>query len=159
MTPAEVEESCHFPNKDDRLLARARSYGLMATAWLADREGGTHDPNDPRAVIAWFSRLIGAKINRALHGVGDDHLDPDEPTDSDGSAKVALLGIERSRAAWETTAAADPASTAAGPAIADLTWLEQEVERMFPRARRFVRPAFDEPDGVARLLAARHAAP
>jgi hypothetical protein len=103
--------------------------------------------------------MIGAKIKRALHGLANEHLDPDEPTDADGSAKVALLGIERSRAAWQRITAADSTSTAAGPALADLTWLEQEVERMFPRARRFVRPAFDEPDEVARLLRERDAAP
>jgi hypothetical protein len=31
--------------------------------------------------------------------------------------------------------------------------LSDELDRVFPKARAFVRPAFDEPDEVARLLA------
>jgi hypothetical protein len=100
--------------------------------------------------------MIPAKIARALHGIGYADLDdPEQQTDHDGSAKVALISIERSRAAWQQVAAAEPTSTTAGSAIVELTWLAQEVERMFPRAQRFIRPAFDEPDEVARLLAER----
>jgi hypothetical protein len=32
--------------------------------------------------------------------------------------------------------------------------LGEELERVFPKARGFVRPAFDEPEELARLLAA-----
>jgi hypothetical protein len=35
--------------------------------------------------------------------------------------------------------------------IADLIWLTDELERLFPRARAFVRPVFDEPEVAARL--------
>jgi hypothetical protein len=35
----------------------------------------------------------------------------------------------------------------------DLVWLGEEIERVFPQARAFVRPAFDEPDEVARMWA------
>jgi hypothetical protein len=140
---------------EDPILQRASAYAMTVHEWLGSHGSAIQDPNDPRAVITWFSMTIPSKIARALHGLGDEYLDPEEPTDYDGSAKVALLGIERSRAAWEQLAATE---TAAAPAIADLTWLEQEVERMFPRARRFIRPAFDEPNEVARLLADRDAA-
>jgi hypothetical protein len=141
---------------DDPLLQRASAYGMTVHTWLDGNSGVPEDPNQPRAVIAWFATLIPAKIARALHGLGYADLDdPDEPTDYDGSAKVALLGIARSRAAWQQLAATD---TAADPAIAELTWLETEIDRMFPRARQFVRPAFDEPDEVARLFAERDTA-
>lgn len=52
--------------------------------------------------------------------------------DYDGSAKVALLGA---------------------PLIADLIWLSDELERVLPAARAFVRPGVDEPEDVAKLLA------
>jgi hypothetical protein len=154
MTEEDLEDLRPTPrDKEDPLLQRATSYALMVHKWLAEHGRGRDDPNAPRAVIAWFSTMIGAKIARALSGIGFAGFDePDEPTDYDGSAKVALVAIDRSRAAWQRLLDIDPA---AGPAISDLTWLECEVERMFPRARRFVRPAFDEPDEVARLLAER----
>jgi hypothetical protein len=155
MTDDELEEMLPPPiNKDDPLLQRAHAYSMRVHDWSTTDGRAHNDPTNPRAVIAWFSTIIPAKIARALHGIGmADMDDPDEPTDHDGSAKVALVSIERSRAAWQLIAVSEPSSTTAAPAIADLTWLEQEIERMFPRARRFVRPAFDEPDEVARLLA------
>ena len=39
------------------------------------------------------------------------------------------------------------------PFVADLIWLSDEVERVFPKARAFVRAGFDEPGAVAKLLA------
>ena len=143
-------------NKDDPLIRHAHGYSRTARHWLAT-DGKPHDdPNDPRAVIAWFHMMIPIKVARAMHGIGLADLDdPDEATDYDGSAKVALIGIERSRAAWQHIASNDPSSTTA-TAIAELTWLESAIERMFPRARQFVRPAFDEPNEVARLLSSTH---
>jgi hypothetical protein len=38
------------------------------------------------------------------------------------------------------------------PFIEDLLWLSDALERVFPKARAFVRPGFDEPDEVAMLL-------
>ena len=138
----------------DPLLVRATAYAGTVHHWLESDSNAHNDPNDPRIVIGWFSLMIPAKIARALQGVGyADFDDPEEPTDYDGSAKVALASIERSRAAWQELA---PTESAASQSIAELTWLEQEVERMFPRARRFIRPAFDEPDEVARLLGERN---
>lgn len=37
--------------------------------------------------------------------------------------------------------------------IADLTWLGGALERARPKVRPFIRPAFDEPEAVAELLA------
>ena len=85
----------------------------------------------------------------------DEPQDTDWPADHDGSAKVALLGMERSHAAWlELAAQRLGVSGQIEPFIADLIWLSDELERVFPNARAFVRPGFDEPDEVAKLLAA-----
>ena len=106
-------------------------------------------------MIAWFHYSIPAKIHRALLGLAcDDPTDRDWPADHDGSAKVALLGIERSHAAWLEIVDSGLTSPAEiEPFIADLIWLSDELERVFPQARAFVRPGLDEPDEVARLLA------
>jgi hypothetical protein len=106
-------------------------------------------------VIGWFHTMIPAKVHRAITGLAED--DPDDrewPPDYDGSAKVALLGIERSHAAWlDLIVRGHVSDGEAAPFIADLVWLGERLDHVFPKARAFVRPAFDEPDEVARLLA------
>jgi len=134
---------------------RAREYGLRVYAWLRQRESHSDDPTDPHAVIEWFHMLIAVKTHRALHGLADDQPeDRDWPADYDGSAKVALLGIDRSHLAWLELIERQAASEAeAAPFISDLVWLGEALERVFPNARAFVRPALDEPEEVSRLLA------
>ena len=63
---------------------------------------------------------------------------------------MALIGIERSHAAWLRLA---EEGTSAFAFVSDLVWIGEAVEREFPAARSFVRPAFDEPEAVARLRA------
>jgi hypothetical protein len=95
------------------------------------------------------------KVHRALTGLADDDPDLREwPADHDGSAKIALIGIDRSRAAWLQAVEQGVISHAAvQPFIADLIWLGDALERVFPKARAFVRPGLDEPDEIAKLLA------
>ena len=40
----------------------------------------------------------------------------------------------------------------AQPFVTELAWLGTELERLFPLARAFVRPGFDEPDEAAALV-------
>ena len=98
---------------------------------------------------------IEASLERALHGLAEDQPeDRDWPADYDGSAKVALLGIDRSHAAWlELIERRVVTDAEAAPFIADLVWLGEALERVFPAARAFVRPALDEPEEVSKLLA------
>ena len=68
------------------------------------------------------------------------------PKDSDGSAKIALIGIDRCIATWSAL------RTALGPDETDgildllvqLSAIRRDTEKLFPRARAFVRPGFDE---------------
>jgi hypothetical protein len=99
-------------------------------------------------VVRWDSTFIGAKLSRAPHGrerdLALDNCDDDSiQNDSNGSAKVALISIERSALAWQTIAQATGDDAAAGFASA-LATLQGEVEEMFPFARLFKRPGFDE---------------
>ena len=141
----------------EAILARADAYLGQVHAWLRARDYfSASDPGDPRAIVGWFHALIAAKIFRALTGLSRDVPDErDWPPDYDGSAKVALLGIERSHVAWlqmvEHGLAAGPE---AEPFMADLVWLGEQLEHVFPNARAFIRPAFDEPDEMARMWAA-----
>jgi hypothetical protein len=65
-------------------------------------------------------------------------------TDSNGCAKVALISIDRSEAAWRLLAAWMNGSATAAVVAATLAQLRLDVEAAFPHARRFARPGFDE---------------
>jgi hypothetical protein len=146
-----------MPPGHETLCEHARAYFDWVYAWLRthDAFAEVRDPEDPRAVVSWFYSMIYVKVRRALRGLAED--DPGErdwPADHDGSAKVALLAVERSHAAWLQIIEHGIATwNEAEPFIRQLLWLRDEIERVFPDARAFVRPGFDEPEEVARLLA------
>lgn len=143
------------PAEHQAIEARADEYHTRAYAWLRGRSWSVHDARDPCAVISWFHMQIMVKVHRAVHALVEEIEDEWEgPRDSDGSAKVALNGIDRSHAAWLALVERGAATHAeVAPFIADLVWLGESLERVFPKARGFVRPGFDEPDEVTRLIA------
>lgn len=109
--------------------------------------------DDHIAVIEHDERVIAAKTWRALHGALERRDRSGEPptsdaaaaqTDENGSAKVAVLAIDRSLAAWRGIARFHP-EAADTIAVID-EWLEElrdGLERSFPLARQFRRPGFD----------------
>ena len=138
------------------LCEHARAYLDCVFAWLRrhDAFAAVTDPEDPRAVVSWFYSMIYVKVRRALHGLAEgDPGGRDWTADYHGSAKVALLAVERSQAAWlQIIERGLVPWTDAEPFLRQLLWLRDEIERIFPNARAFVRPGFDEPEAVARLL-------
>ncbi|HEV8392668.1 MAG TPA: hypothetical protein VGQ37_00280 [Vicinamibacterales bacterium] len=149
-------EQCRpgIPPEHQPIDARAASYAIRLDEWLKGRHGAGPWTTDPRcAEITWLSTVIAMKINRALNvSPDDDAAEHVWSSDQNGSAKVALIAIERSHAAWRDlvergVTSRDEAQTF----IADLAWLHEALERARPHARRFVRPAFDETDEVAKL--------
>ena len=136
--------------------ACAKDYARRAYQWLAGNQDRPALAEEPaRDVISWFHTMIAAKINRALTRWPDDEPE-DADFDNDGSAKVALIGLDESHAAWlELVERGVVGRREADPFIADLVWLGETLERVRPNARAFTRPAFDEPDAVARFLAAK----
>jgi hypothetical protein len=67
------------------------------------------------------------------------------PKDSDGSAKVALIGIDRSIAAWRLMQLSlTERDNSIVPLILQLERLRHRLEKSFPDARGFIRPGFDE---------------
>jgi hypothetical protein len=97
-------------------------------------------------VISWYHYQIHVKIRRAIQsGYQEESEDDDFPKDSDGSAKVALIGIDRSISAWRVLLAHfSEQKKDISPMIESLENLRKRVEMRFPRARDFVRPGFDE---------------
>ena len=115
---------------------------------------------DAREVIQWYQYQIAVKTMRALSGRLDeqeaarseDAYAAEDPwlQDADGSAKVALIGIDRSIAAWRLVQLSLPERAGSIVSlILQLERLRQRIEKTFPFAREFVRPGFDEILGEA----------
>ena len=100
-------------------------------------------------IIRWYQHFIYVKLIRAVQ----DNLEGtpqglDEfPKDSDGSAKVALIAIDRSIAAWGQMREHFPQRRDdILDVLVHLDRLRRKTEAVFPDARAFVRPGFDSPD-------------
>jgi hypothetical protein len=127
-------------------------------------EATAKDLNDALEVIRWYQYFISAKLYRAV-GQDEDEDDPFQDEDPDqiedpevrkavieardndanGSAKIALIAIDKSVEAW---ARAREHLPRAGDEIIDflvqLDRLRKGAEKGFPHARAFVRPGFDD---------------
>lgn len=101
-------------------------------------------------VVQWYYTLLSVKLRRAVHGLMNPLDLPEEdlkdiPSDADGSAKIALIGIDRSIAAWAVILKSMPEQEKTIlDFLVQLERLRRETERTFPQARAFVRPGFDE---------------
>jgi hypothetical protein len=141
--------------RDERIKALplatlARRYFRSSFEWLRDRSDALRTTADPVIVealdiVAHDAALIGTKIHRALHGRECREHDEDSvQNDWNGSAKVALISVDRSETAWYTIAAVstDPVPMILTEQLAELRRLLIDA---FPHAMAFVRPGFDEP--------------
>ena len=131
----------------------SQDYAIAAYRWLSEHDRSTEGTQLPVReaidVIGWDSFLIHVKIKRALNGRDEyPHGAPFEKSaiqsDWNGSAKVAMISIQRSERAWRVVAAAK-GDEAATVLAASLERLRQEMTREFPRAMEFRRPGFDDP--------------
>jgi hypothetical protein len=99
-------------------------------------------------VVRWYQHQIYVKLCRAASGTIRGELEDTEyaPEDANGSAKVALIGMDRSISAWggmlkHFTEREDDILDI----LVHLERLRRSAETSFPDARAFVRPGFDEP--------------
>ena len=100
-------------------------------------------------VVRWYQYQIYVKLMRAVRGSLEERLEilDEFPKDSDGSAKVALIGIDRSIAAWGEIRHLFPLLRKETlDLIVHLEKLRRNVEKEFPEARAFIRPGFDKID-------------
>ena len=107
------------------------------------------EKNDPLEealeVVGWYPDLIQAKIRRALYGYHYHTADKSKTTeDYNGSAKVALIGVERSIENWKIIQPLCPAyQKEISHLLVVLEQLRSDADEYFPKARTFVRPGFD----------------
>jgi hypothetical protein len=168
-TVAEEERQLREEAHNHDLSQAARRYGKLVDEWFdleealfAQREealnsivqlgvGGNEpfeeaeDINDAVEVIHWYQHQIYVKLMRALSQQLDDPEAADAvQSDANGSVKVALIGIDRSIAAWGKLREYFPdcADDLLDILVAS-DRLRRQAEHVFPRARSFVRPGFD----------------
>jgi hypothetical protein len=131
------------------LTKKAMEVAIAEHRWFHDHAaiGERNDPliREAVAIVSWNSTFIGGKLARALYGRDSSGDQDDDPIQNDwnGSAKIALISLERSESAWQMIARATGDVGAAERAAA-LSVLRSEVEEMFPFARLFKRPGFDD---------------
>jgi hypothetical protein len=101
-------------------------------------------------VVNTYHMLLTVKLSRALswdevdEEMANDPELADMPRDQDGSAKLALILIDRSILAWAVLMVQAPEhKETALSAMLTLNRLRPAVEKAFPNAHKFVRPGFD----------------
>ena len=145
---------------ENHLLCRAaKSYSKMVEDWFKEREklffeaaavaDAGVDLEEAFEVIRWYQYFIAAKVMRAVRGKMEEEEEGcDEfASDSDGSAKIALIALDRSIGAWAVIPRYNhPHAEEVLEIISFLDRLRQAIEQTFPRARSFIRPGFDRID-------------
>ncbi len=155
LAEAECEEALRRARVDSMPMVEMANGNMRRwTEWLGvhrDRLAAHADAvvHEALEIVSRDTYFIGAKLYRALHGLDrfrhHDGDDDDHPVQNDwnGSAKVALLSLERSEAAWhvlaDATGDADALGLAAATGILHTIVLDE-----FLNAMSFIRPGFDD---------------
>ncbi|MGV3528127.1 MAG: hypothetical protein ACO1OO_04460 [Flavisolibacter sp.] len=146
VTPFAAQQEAYVENtraliRDLRMGTRSEDDVVTTTATIGDCID----------VIQWYVFFIDAKLQRALQGrIFEEESDGlfeegDMPKDSDGSAKIAIIALERSINAWMKLYELMPATEdTALNALALLSKIKMLAVDEFPQAMQFVRPGFDE---------------
>lgn len=139
--------------RENPLSRSATAYADMVSRWFDEAPeqitGGVGHLTDEviqdaTEVINWYQFQIAVKIMRGLTGRRDEKSEGDSQKDSDGSVKVALIGIDRSIIAWRKLLDHLPEKQEnILPILFHLEKLRRKTEQAFPNARNFIRPGFD----------------
>jgi hypothetical protein len=149
------EEARHARVEETAIMKSAWAIPMVSHEWFQARGETVRAAADDvlkeaLEIAQWDASFVTAKLARALdgrdrHEQGEDLDDHSVQNDWNGSAKVALISLERSEVAWrviaQSTGDDEPAAL-----TEQIAGLRREVEEAFPNARSFIRPGFDEPD-------------
>jgi hypothetical protein len=136
---------------NDPLEKMGRRYALLSSRYLQSHPAypfemlARADGPTPFEVFAWYHVLIAVKIYRAItsHAAGVRSGDKALRMDALFSAKTALIGIERSRAAL-TQLQAEDEDVRLEEMQRQLARLARELDARFPQAKSIVRPGLDD---------------
>ena len=105
--------------ENHEICRAAKAYSNLVEDWFSSAsnlfsespafDGGEMGLEEALEVIRWYQHFICVKLMRALRGGSEEREEGVEEfaKDSDGSAKIALIGIDRSIGAWGTVYARD----------------------------------------------------
>jgi hypothetical protein len=138
---------------DDPLERMGKHYAILATAFVATSgmplpesalPKRPHGPT-PHDVFLFYHVLIAIKIYRAISSASEAARTGSAQArwDADVSAKVALIGIDRSDEAL-LVMALDDDDVRIAHLRKYLSRIRREVEGRFPAARKLVRPGLDD---------------
>jgi len=154
--------------QQDQLVDLAKAYSANAQEWLEEHQEALRARGneltaqlhlgmdvmergvqlaDSLEVIQWYLFFIQAKLQRAIRSYNEDDLFDADPiqNDANGSAKVALVAIENSIAAWDVVRDRFPELTnSILDLLLPLARLRAGIDQQFADARSFIRPGFDE---------------
>lgn len=163
-----VEEELEFTTSQLNLKERSQQYYQQASLWLDSNEylisqkeeeiqrkndlginvkQEIDELNDALNSIYHYLYFIHTKISRSVEGLHDVWMLEEYPiqNDANGTAKITLIAIERSIAAWEIIRQQMPdAEDDVLDVLVLLSRLKGGTEKEFPQAESFVRPGFDE---------------
>lgn len=161
----ELKEKQREDTRKHPLAKTAKAYAFDVNEWfdkeftlseaISDMPGQSEhsretdeELNNYVEVVRWYQFFIAVKMTRGLMARidEDDYLAEEDSRDSDGSAKVALIAIDRSISAWKLMCDLRPENAdSIHGLLLQLEKLRSSAEREFPNARDFIRPGFDEP--------------
>ncbi len=154
---SELQESFHRNAREHPCATAALVYSGMVNEWFAAADEFseaeesllTNHPlslDEHLQVIRHYQYFIYPKLVRAVEGRMNESaiVDNEQQNDANGTAKVALITIDRSLAAWSVLYAEYPAHEDKTLSIlVHLDRLRRSIEVVFPAARPFIRPGFD----------------
>lgn len=100
---------------------------------------------DSLEVVLWYNFFIPVKLERAISSASDDDFMKFSASDRDGSAKVALIALDRSIAAWSVILEHQPKyEDTILNFLIKLSQTRTATEKRFPDARSYIRAGLDE---------------
>lgn len=114
---------------------------------VANAKGDLVRLNDCVEIIRWYQHFIFVKLGRAFSSLVEEQENAEfaAERDADGTAKVALISLDRSLSAWSILQEMFPEKTdSILEMLVYLDRLRKGVEAKFPKARKFKRAGFDE---------------
>lgn len=133
----------HHWLKDNGCLFKEEKADLEFQLHFGDRDLQSHKTFqfalDAVSVIRWYQYQIYAKFMRALYCISSSD-------EFNGYAKVVLLAVDRSIGAWEVLRNYLPKQKNDDiiAILLHLDHIRRKIEFLFPDARAFILPGFDE---------------
>lgn len=136
-----------FTSSETALRDREEEFLAQARLGIASVNEEVASITDVVEILRWYQDQIYVKLVRSLESDPAYEAESRQPKDSDGSAKVALIAMDRSIAAWLRMKDFFPDQIdSVLNQLVHLDRLRQSVEKQFPNARSFIRPGFDTGD-------------